>query len=57
MLLKKCTTMQTGFDPIHVLTTDSNTLCTTDIELGKLVTVGMVVSGGSSRFCVVDSKK
>ena len=49
--------MQTGFDPIHVLTTDSNTLCTTDIELGKLVTVGMVVSGGSSRFCVVDSKK
>jgi hypothetical protein len=34
--------MQTDFDPIHVLTIDSNALYTTDIELGKLVTVGVV---------------
>ena len=34
--------MQTDFGPIHMLTMDSNTLCTTDIEQRKLVTVGVV---------------
>jgi len=43
MLLKKmCITLQTDFGPIHMLTMDSNTLCATDIEQWKLVTVGVV---------------
>jgi len=35
-----CITLQTDFGPIHMLTMDSNTLCTTDIEQWKLVTKG-----------------
>jgi hypothetical protein len=32
LLKKKCLTLQTDFGPIHTLTVDSNTICTTDIE-------------------------
>jgi len=34
--------LQTDFFPIRMLTTDSSTLCTADIEQGQLVTVGAV---------------
>jgi len=33
--------LQTDFGPIHMLTMDSNTLCTTDMEQWKLVTIVM----------------
>jgi len=42
VLKKECITLQTDFGPIHMLTMDSTTLCTTDIEQWKLVTVGVV---------------
>ena len=32
VLKKECITLQTDFGPIHMLTMDSTTLCTTDIE-------------------------
>jgi len=41
-LKRKCITLQTDFGPIHMLTSDSSTLCTADIEQGQLVTVGVV---------------
>jgi hypothetical protein len=34
--------LYTDFGPIHMLTMDSITICITDIEQGKLVTVGVV---------------
>jgi hypothetical protein len=42
LLKKMCITLQTDFGPIHMLTMDSNTLCTTDIEQWKVVTTGVV---------------
>jgi hypothetical protein len=33
--------LRTDFGPIHMLTVDSNTLCTADIEQWKLVTIGV----------------
>ena len=42
LLEKKCITLQTDFGPLHMLTIDSSTLCTADIEQGQLVTVGVV---------------
>jgi len=41
VLEKKCITLQTDFGLILVLTIDSNTLCTTDIEQCKIVTIGV----------------
>ena len=41
-LEKKCIILQTDFGPIDMLTMGNNTLCTTDIEQWKLVTVGVV---------------
>jgi hypothetical protein len=37
-----CITLQRDFGPLHMLTMDSSTLCTADIEQGQLVTVGVV---------------
>jgi len=41
-LKRKYNTLQTDFGSIHKQTMDSKPLCTTDIEQGQLVTVGVV---------------
>jgi len=47
--------LQTYFGPIHMLIMDSNTLCTTDKEQWKLVTIVMACVVATS-FFVVDNE-